>query len=55
MRDSKEVGPDGTTIEDRMSALLQKIAKDIEETGSACDHYTKKGFLGICSLIFLAG
>jgi hypothetical protein len=47
MRDPKQVGPDGTTLSDRMSSLLERIAKDIEETGSACDHYMKKGFLGM--------
>ncbi|KAJ7578160.1 hypothetical protein C8J56DRAFT_797697, partial [Mycena floridula] len=45
MRDPEEVGPDGTTIKDRMQALIETIANDIKETGSACDHYLKKGFL----------
>ncbi|KAK0462478.1 uncharacterized protein EV420DRAFT_1265318 [Desarmillaria tabescens] len=45
IKDPKEVGPDGTTIEDRMGSLMEAIAKDIRETGSACDHYLKKGFL----------
>lgn len=47
MRDPEEKGPDGTTIKDRMQGLIEKIAKDIEEAGSACDHYMKKGFLGL--------
>ncbi|KAK0194867.1 hypothetical protein F5146DRAFT_1023158, partial [Armillaria mellea] len=29
----------------RMCSLMEAIAKDIRETGSACDHYLKKGFL----------
>ncbi|KAG7442638.1 uncharacterized protein BT62DRAFT_954741 [Guyanagaster necrorhizus] len=45
IKDPKEVGRDGTTIEDRMGSLMEAIAKDIRETGSACDHYLKKGFL----------
>ncbi|KAK0475513.1 hypothetical protein IW261DRAFT_1340555, partial [Armillaria novae-zelandiae] len=45
IKDPKEIGPDGTTIEDRMGSLMEAIAKDIRETGSACDHYLKKGFL----------
>lgn len=47
MRDPQEVGPDGTTIKDRMQGLLMKIANDIKESGSACDHYMKKGVLGM--------
>ncbi len=49
IKDPKEIGPDGTTIEDRMGSLMEAIAKDIRETGSACDHYLKKGFLGAAS------
>ncbi|KAK0213335.1 hypothetical protein DFS33DRAFT_1249993, partial [Desarmillaria ectypa] len=45
IKDPKEVDSDGTTIEDRMGSLMEAIAKDIRETGSACDHYLKKGFL----------
>ncbi|KAK0505331.1 hypothetical protein EDD18DRAFT_1060761, partial [Armillaria luteobubalina] len=45
IKDPKEIGPDGSTIEDRMGSLMEAIAKDIRETGSACDHYLKKGFL----------
>lgn len=46
MKDPDEIGPDGTTLKDRMQSLMQKIAKDITEAGSACDVYLKKGFLG---------
>ncbi|KAK0194918.1 hypothetical protein F5146DRAFT_924474 [Armillaria mellea] len=41
----KEIAPDGTTIGNRMGSLMEAIAKDIRETGSACEHYLKKGFL----------
>jgi len=46
MRDPDVVGSDGTTIKDRMQGEMYILAKDIEETGSFCDHYLKKGFLG---------
>ncbi|KAJ6594849.1 hypothetical protein B0H19DRAFT_1096915 [Mycena capillaripes] len=45
MRDPDEKGPDGTTLKDRMSGLMQSIAKDITACGSACDVYMKKSFL----------
>ncbi|KAJ7657340.1 hypothetical protein DFH06DRAFT_991084, partial [Mycena polygramma] len=45
MRDPEEKGPDGTSLKDRMSGLMQAIAKDITACGSACDVYLKKGFL----------
>jgi hypothetical protein len=47
MRDPEEKGPDGTTLKDRMSGLMQAIANDITSCGSACDVYIKKGFLGM--------
>lgn len=46
MKDPKEVAPDGSTLDDRIQGLMQKIAKDITNAGSACDVYMKKGFLG---------
>jgi hypothetical protein len=45
MRDPHEKGPNGLTLSDRFSALMQNIAKDIIECGSACDVYVKKSFL----------
>ncbi|THV00737.1 hypothetical protein K435DRAFT_718738 [Dendrothele bispora CBS 962.96] len=45
MRDPDVRGPDNITIQDRMQGLIHILAKDIEETGSFCDHYLKKGFL----------
>ncbi|KAJ7034088.1 hypothetical protein C8F04DRAFT_956948, partial [Mycena alexandri] len=45
IRDPEEKGPDGTTLKDRMSGLMESIAKDITACGSACDVYMKKSFL----------
>ncbi|KAF8647842.1 hypothetical protein AX16_006510 [Volvariella volvacea WC 439] len=45
VRDPEEKGPDGTTIAGRMQVLMEQIAKDIHEAGSACDAYIKKSFL----------
>ncbi|KAJ7762637.1 hypothetical protein B0H16DRAFT_1311844, partial [Mycena metata] len=45
IRDPEEKGPDGTTLKDRMSGLMESIAKDITTCGSACDVYMKKSFL----------
>ncbi|KAJ7090797.1 hypothetical protein B0H15DRAFT_836939 [Mycena belliarum] len=45
MRDPQEKGPDGTTLADRFSALMESIAKSITACGSACDVYLKKSFL----------
>ncbi|KAJ7124548.1 hypothetical protein C8R44DRAFT_704054 [Mycena epipterygia] len=45
MHDPEEKGPDGTTLKDRMSGLMQSIAKSITACGSACDVYVKKSFL----------
>jgi hypothetical protein len=46
MKDSDVRGPDNITIKDRMQGTIHVLAKDIEQTGSFCDHYLKKGFLG---------
>lgn len=46
VKDPLEVGPDGQTVGGRMQNLIQKIADDIKNAGSACDAYMKKGFLG---------
>ncbi|KXN81070.1 hypothetical protein AN958_06143 [Leucoagaricus sp. SymC.cos] len=45
MKDPEEQGADGITIKDRMQPLIEKIAKSIQECGSACDAYLKKSFL----------
>ncbi|EEB92009.1 hypothetical protein MPER_09542 [Moniliophthora perniciosa FA553] len=42
MRHSQELGEDGVSVENRMENLLSRIDKDIQETGSICDHYRKK-------------
>lgn len=46
MKDPDHTDEQGNTMENRMSALLKKIAQDITEAGSACDHYVKKSFVG---------
>ncbi|THU88449.1 hypothetical protein K435DRAFT_917088 [Dendrothele bispora CBS 962.96] len=33
------------TVEGRLGGIVEKIANDIKKTGSAIDHYVKKGFL----------
>lgn len=50
MRDPEDCGPDGITIEDRMQPLIERIARSIQECGSACDAYMKKSFLCKSSL-----
>ncbi|KAJ7057598.1 hypothetical protein C8F01DRAFT_1306379 [Mycena amicta] len=35
----------GTTLKERISVLMDRIAKQITECGSACDLYLKKGFI----------
>ncbi|KAJ6573432.1 hypothetical protein DFH09DRAFT_916098 [Mycena vulgaris] len=45
MRDPQEKGPDGTTLSDRFTGLMESIAKSITACGSACDVYVKKSFL----------
>jgi hypothetical protein len=47
IHDPEELGPDHkTTLKDRMTGLMERIATDIEDCGNNCDVYTKKGFLG---------
>jgi hypothetical protein len=46
VKDPDEVGPDGTILKDRMQLLMEQIAQDIKECGSACDVYLKKSFIG---------
>ncbi|KAJ7429390.1 hypothetical protein B0H11DRAFT_2409490 [Mycena galericulata] len=45
MRDPQEKGPDGATLTERFSSLMESIAKDITSCGSACDVYTKKSLI----------
>ncbi|KAF8149372.1 hypothetical protein B0H34DRAFT_733496 [Crassisporium funariophilum] len=45
MKDPDDTGPDGMTLKDRFQGLMEKIAHDITECGSACDAYMKKSFL----------
>ncbi|KIK51740.1 hypothetical protein GYMLUDRAFT_181097, partial [Collybiopsis luxurians FD-317 M1] len=45
VRDPDHKDAKGDTVENRMSGILKKIADDITEAGSACDHYMKKSFV----------
>ena len=45
MKDAKEVGPNGDTIEARMQSLSQKTADDIKACANECDTYNKKRLL----------
>ncbi|KAJ3573153.1 hypothetical protein NP233_g2617 [Leucocoprinus birnbaumii] len=45
IRDPDEVGPNGIVLKDRMQPLMEQIAHDIKECGSACDVYLKKSFI----------
>ncbi|KIK51733.1 hypothetical protein GYMLUDRAFT_120582, partial [Collybiopsis luxurians FD-317 M1] len=45
MKDPDHTDAKGETIMNRMSATLHKLAEDIKEAGSACDHYMKKSFV----------
>ncbi|TFK67035.1 hypothetical protein BDN72DRAFT_915436, partial [Pluteus cervinus] len=45
IRDPMEAGPDGTLLGVRIQTLMDKIAKDIKDAGSACDAYMKKSFV----------
>ncbi|KAF5348106.1 hypothetical protein D9756_010797 [Leucocoprinus leucothites] len=45
IQDPEEIGPDGTVLKDRMQPLMEQIARDIKECGSACDVYLKKSFI----------
>ncbi|KAH8823592.1 hypothetical protein DL96DRAFT_280950 [Flagelloscypha sp. PMI_526] len=45
IRDPKDKGPDGITIEGRMQALVTNIANAIKEGGSAIDVYLGKGLI----------
>lgn len=46
MKDSQQMGPDGATLEGRMQGLMKGIARDITESGNACDVYSKKNLVG---------
>ncbi|PPQ65654.1 hypothetical protein CVT24_011808 [Panaeolus cyanescens] len=45
IKDPKEVGPDGSSLQDRFQGLMNAIADDIKNCGSACDVYMKKGVI----------
>lgn len=45
MKDAKEVGPNGETIEARMQSLSKKAADDIKACANECDMYNKKRLL----------
>lgn len=45
IRNSQEKGHDGTSIAERLKGFMLDVAADIKRCGSACDAYTKKGFL----------
>jgi hypothetical protein len=53
VKDSSEVGPDGSSIAGRMQSLMASIAQEIRACGSVCDAYLKKGFF--CKFLALAG
>jgi hypothetical protein len=39
------IAPDGTSIEDRLKSLVERIADDIKMCSNVCDAYTKKRLL----------
>ena len=41
----KDVAPDGTSIEDRLRALVMRTADDIKQCSNVCDTYKKKRLL----------
>ncbi|TFK69486.1 hypothetical protein BDN72DRAFT_819995 [Pluteus cervinus] len=43
--DPMEEGPDGSPLGARIQTLMDRIANDIKDAGSACDAYLKKSFL----------
>ncbi|KAJ7192237.1 hypothetical protein GGX14DRAFT_480287 [Mycena pura] len=45
IRDPDDVGPDGTKLAARLGGLIQSIAKNITECGTACKIYSEKGFV----------
>lgn len=45
VHDEQSIAPDGRSIEDRMSALVNKTADDIKACSNACDTYSKKRLL----------
>ncbi|TFK64963.1 hypothetical protein BDN72DRAFT_922091 [Pluteus cervinus] len=49
IRDPMDEGPDGSPLRTRMQTLMEKIAHDIRDAGSACDAYMKKSFLALTS------
>jgi hypothetical protein len=47
IRDPKQVGSDGKTIQGRMQSLVEGTAKDIEKCANVCDAYSKKKLIGM--------
>ncbi|KAJ7844819.1 hypothetical protein B0H13DRAFT_2410877, partial [Mycena leptocephala] len=45
IRDPDDVGPDGTKLAARLGGLIQSIAQNITECGTACKIYSEKGFV----------
>lgn len=45
MKDPKDVGPDGRTIESRMQSISKQTAADIKACANVCDTYGKKRLL----------
>ncbi|KAJ6548552.1 hypothetical protein B0H19DRAFT_952740 [Mycena capillaripes] len=45
IRDPDDVGPDGTRLAARLGGLIQSIAQNITECGTACKIYSEKGFV----------
>ena len=45
IHDRHDVGPDDTTIEDRLQILVKKTAINIKACANACDTYSKKRLL----------
>ncbi|TFK63878.1 hypothetical protein BDN72DRAFT_826239 [Pluteus cervinus] len=45
IRDPMEESPDGSRLGARIQTLMDKIANDVKDAGSACDAYLKKSFL----------
>ena len=50
MKDIEEIAPDGTSIKGRMQDLVKATADDIKECANACDTYSKKKLVGLCTL-----
>ncbi|KAG6832110.1 hypothetical protein H0H87_002749 [Tephrocybe sp. NHM501043] len=45
IKDTHDIGPDGTILPRRFQTLMDKIAQDIIKCGSDCDSYVKKSII----------